>query len=250
MKKKALFVTDPQVDFCSPSGSLYVPGAEEDCARIAEHIDRRGEEYAKIFVTMDVHTRGSIFFPEFWESVDDAAGRPEPFTRMDLEDYLRDRCGWTPRNPAVRARVASYFRDLAARGEREFTIWPIHCVAGTERATIHPSVAHALERHTVKTGSPLDLVFKGYHPYVEQYSAYMPEVENAVVDGDIREIVLCGEALSHCVLYTARDMRELLAKRGHPVAIDILDKCSSIIPGYEEATRNALSSLNIGTAPL
>jgi nicotinamidase/pyrazinamidase len=249
VKKKALFVTDPQVDFCSPSGSLYVPGAEEDCARIAEHIDRRGEEYARIFVTLDVHTRGSIFFPEFWEGVDDAARRPEPFTGIDLEMYLKGGCAWVPRNPVVRAHVVSYFRELAAKGEREFTIWPIHCIAGTEGANIHPSVALALERHTVRTGRPLDLVFKGYRPYVEQYSAYMPEVETVLVDGDIREIVLCGEALSHCVLHTAGDMREALARRGYSVAIDILDGCSSIIPGFETATRKALASLRIGTAP-
>jgi nicotinamidase-related amidase len=33
MVKSHLLVIDPQVDFCDPSGSLYVPGAEDDMGR-------------------------------------------------------------------------------------------------------------------------------------------------------------------------------------------------------------------------
>ena len=33
--KLHLVAIDPQNDFCSPHGSLYVPGAEEDMKRLA-----------------------------------------------------------------------------------------------------------------------------------------------------------------------------------------------------------------------
>jgi len=35
-----LLIIDPQVDFCDPSGALYVPGAEKDMERLSEMVKR------------------------------------------------------------------------------------------------------------------------------------------------------------------------------------------------------------------
>lgn len=39
MQKIHLLIIDPQNDFCSPDGSLYVHGAEQDMQRLADFID-------------------------------------------------------------------------------------------------------------------------------------------------------------------------------------------------------------------
>jgi len=39
-----LLIIDPQVDFCDPSGALYVPGAEKDMERLSEMVKRFGKQ--------------------------------------------------------------------------------------------------------------------------------------------------------------------------------------------------------------
>jgi len=38
---RCLFIIDPQVDFCSPDGALYVPGADKDMERLADFISKQ-----------------------------------------------------------------------------------------------------------------------------------------------------------------------------------------------------------------
>ena len=40
MRSIHLLAIDPQNDFCDPSGSLYVPGADEDTKRLAGFVTK------------------------------------------------------------------------------------------------------------------------------------------------------------------------------------------------------------------
>lgn len=53
MKKKVLFIIDPQVDFIS--GSLVVPGAVVAMDKLAEYLEQHGNEYDFVFITADWH---------------------------------------------------------------------------------------------------------------------------------------------------------------------------------------------------
>ena len=64
--KLHLLIIDPQNDFCSPHGSLYVPGAEEDMGRLARLIDRLKNKIADIHVTLDSHRMIDISHPGWW----------------------------------------------------------------------------------------------------------------------------------------------------------------------------------------
>ena len=53
--KMYMLIIDPQVDFHPPTGSLAVPGAEEDSERTAAFIREHMDEIEEIFVTLDSH---------------------------------------------------------------------------------------------------------------------------------------------------------------------------------------------------
>ena len=65
-KKIALIIIDPQNDFCSPRGSLFVPGADEDNERLGEFILANSLEIDQIIVTLDSHYVIDISHPKFW----------------------------------------------------------------------------------------------------------------------------------------------------------------------------------------
>ena len=53
--KTVLLVVDMQNDFCLPSGSLYVPGAEKDVERLSRLIKEKMTVIDKIILTADEH---------------------------------------------------------------------------------------------------------------------------------------------------------------------------------------------------
>ena len=55
MQKIHMLLIDPQVDFCDPSGALYVTGADEDMKRLAKMLERIDGKLDDIHVTLDCH---------------------------------------------------------------------------------------------------------------------------------------------------------------------------------------------------
>jgi len=50
-----LLIIDPQVDFCDPNGSLFVPGSTEDMDRLSVMVKRLKDKISDIHVTLDSH---------------------------------------------------------------------------------------------------------------------------------------------------------------------------------------------------
>jgi len=61
-----LLVIDPQNDFCSPSGSLYVKDAEKDMERLALMVGRLSKQLDDIHVTLDSHRLFDVAHPSYW----------------------------------------------------------------------------------------------------------------------------------------------------------------------------------------
>ena len=107
--KTVLFVIDPQRDFCLPTGSLYVNGAEDDMRRLSAFVYKNRKKLFDIHVTLDSHHRFQIFHPLFWR---DVTGNHLPaFTRITQDDI--EKGIWAPAVPAMRDRVLSYVKGLA-----------------------------------------------------------------------------------------------------------------------------------------
>jgi nicotinamidase/pyrazinamidase len=79
--------------------------------------------------------------------------------------------------------------------------WPVHCVAGTSGAQLHP----ALEQGRIDR-----VVDKGQDPGTEGYSGFEgTDLERLLRERDVDEVVVCGLATDYCVKNTALDALRL-----------------------------------------
>ncbi len=230
-----LLIIDAQVDFCSPQGALFVPGAEQDVQRLARLISTNADQIGQIIATLDTHQVLDIAHPGFWEDAD--GQMPAPFTPISYDDICSGK--WRPRFET--AYCKEYVRKLEEQGEFTHFIWPEHCLAGTQGAALAEPIAAALRSWTHQTQKNYQTVVKGEHPLSEHFGAFQaqipvagaPETElNRVLLNDLaryEEIWIGGEARSHCV---ATSLKQIL--RHAPALapkITLLTDCMSDVTG-------------------
>jgi nicotinamidase-related amidase len=239
--KLQLLLIDPQNDFCDlPGAALPVPGAVAGLQRVAGLIDRLGARLAGVQVTLDSHQPLHIAHPHWWQ---DAAGQaPAPFTQIGVDEVANGR--WQTRDPAERARGLAYVQALEAGGRYRLVIWPEHCLVGGWGHGVQADVHRALNAWGRTQGRLVDFVMKGGNPHTEHYSALraeVPDPQDAQTAVDARLIarlqqadtlLVAGEALSHCVASTLRDLLDHWpAERRQDLVL--LTDCSHSVPGFE-----------------
>jgi nicotinamidase/pyrazinamidase len=210
-----LLVVDPQNDFCDIDGAtLPVKGADADMRRLASFIRDRGDALDAITVTLDSHSPVHVAHPSWWRDASGAA--PAPFTAIAAADVQSGR--WRTSDPARQAASLAYVRALERGGKYVLVIWPEHCLVGSWGHNIHAAVKHELDAWSRRRLKPVDIVIKGLNPATEHYSAVKAEVpdpadpETGVNVKFVRSIaaadrvLVAGEALSHCVAATVRDL--------------------------------------------
>ena len=228
-----LLIIDPQEDFCQPGnananppvpkGSLYVEGSEEDCKRTATMIDRLGKTINRIYITFDSHQQYQIFHPMFWMTWKDGkAGQVNPFDVITYEDIKNGEI--VPVDPNMLTWCLDYTKALETGGRYPLVIWPYHCLIGTPGWNINPDIMKSVlkwEKEYYKRFYP---IVKGSNFKTEHYSAVKAEVEvpedtsthlnsKGLIDplekADI--VVIAGQARSHCVANTVRDIMTVFA---------------------------------------
>ncbi len=228
--KAHLLIIDPQNDFMgNDDGSQYevhlangktlkaslaVKGAVSDMKRAAGLVARIGHKLADIHVTLDSHHRIDVAHPAMWR---DQNGRPPaPFTIISADD-IRNGI-WTPRNLELRDRLRKYAEALATQGNYPLMIWPPHCQIGTWGHNVQEVLVDALMDWEEKYFAEVDYVTKGTNVFTEHFGALQAEVIDPndpttqlnvdllrmLQDADI--IGVLGEASSHCVLETVRQV--------------------------------------------
>ena len=87
------------------------------------------------------------------------------------------------------------------------TLWPDHCVQGTQGAEFHPAL--------VATKAEL-ILRKGFHPAIDSYSAFVENDRRTSTglaaylrERGFRRVFLAGLAFDFCVLWSAEDARRL-----------------------------------------
>jgi len=241
MRNIHLLIIDPQQDFCNPKGSLFVPGADEDAKRIGTMIDRLGKKLSQIHVTLDSHRTVDIAHPVFW--VDSQGNRPNPFDLISEDDVKNG--AWTTTNPAWKQRALDYVEALAANKRYPLCIWPPHCIIGSWGHGIHPAVSDALIKWETDYFRVVDYQPKGSNIMTEHYSAVKADVPdpqdpttqlnteliNTLQDADV--ILIAGQALSHCVANTIRDIGDEFGDENIKKFI-LLEDTSSNVPTFEQ----------------
>lgn len=235
--KRQLLIIDPQEDFCNPAtGALYVTGAEHDIARITALVGRVA--FDQIHVTLDTHHVLDIAHPSWWTPT------PPPFTIITAADVAARR--WCAADPTSQARSLAYVQALEANGRYPLCIWPPHCLIGSVGNAVVPALFAALLPHRVH------YLRKGENPFTEHYSAIAADVPDpddpntlpnlALIAqlAQAEEVLVCGEAGSHCIANTLRD----LVTYGLPAhKIVLLTDAFSPVPGFAALQDTFLSEL-------
>jgi nicotinamidase-related amidase len=103
-------------------------------------------------------------------------------------------------------------------------------------------VRDAMDEWTSKTGRSVDYIMKGTNLLTEMYSALKAEVVISK-DTDLNQdllsllkqsdkIFVCGQALSHCVNHTVRDL--LANMKGSENKVCLLSDCCSPVTSFEK----------------
>lgn len=254
-----VLIIDPQNDFCNPNGSLYVPGADEDMNRLSDLIDRVGSKIEDIHVTMDSHHWLDIAHPGFWKN--SSGQHPNPFTLITYADFAAGK--WSPTIPGKEMRdyIAHYLQELESNGRYPHTIWPVHCLIGSEGYSIHSKLFKSLTKWESENLGMVNKVTKGSNFKTEHFSAIKaevpcPEDPSTHINTDLittleeaDQIVIAGEALSHCLANTVKDIADNFSDPSIVKKMILLEDCTSPVPDppnmdiFTVATNNFLADL-------
>lgn len=239
--KVDLLIIDPQIDFCKSNGALYVDGADEDMQRVSGMIKRLRSKINDIHVTVDSHHFVDVAHPIFWK--DGSGNQPAPFTIITKDDVTNG--VWMTALPSLQKRALEYVSHLEANGRYPLCIWPPHCLIGSSGHAVHPELFSELvawERDKMMT---IDYVTKGSNPYTEHYSAVKADVPDPSDIGTqmnieliklLKEtdmIAVMGEAGSHCLANTVRDVAEGFGDDSYVKKLVLIEDGTSPVTGFE-----------------
>ena len=272
MGPTTLLIIDPQNDF-HPGGSLAIPTADADAERTARFIREHAHRIDRIVVTLDSHQRVHIAHGIFW--VNDTGDRPPPFTLITSDDVARGK--WRAADASKQRAAEEYTRKLEEKGRFTLCVWPEHCIIGSPGHNVRPSILAAINEWAESRMREVTFVWKGQNCLTEMYSALGAEVPvesderthlNIGLIRTLREssrLFVCGQALSHCVNFTVRDLVASITpgpmEVDHPTgpkgpkgpsgpsdptgpagplgsaaeSICVLRDCTSAVPGFEDA---------------
>lgn len=249
MQKIEILIIDPQNDFCDRNGSLFVAGADQDSERLAAMLQKLSTKIYDIHVTLDTHHWYDIAHPGYWRN--SQGETPEPFTLISVEDVAQG--VWVPADPRKEAReyALNYVRELRDNNRYQLCIWPPHCLIGTPGHNVVSVVGKALAEWEKQNTAMVDYVTKGSNYMTEHYSAVQADVPDGtdpttllntrliktLEQADI--IALSGQALSHCVANTVRDIADNFGEENIKKLV-LIEDTTSPVPGFENLAEEFL----------
>jgi hypothetical protein len=261
MKKIELIIIDPQYDFHDVpeenqaishfeqakgivervKPALPVTGAWKDSLRLASFIKNAGEHIDRITVTLDSHQQYDISHPLFW--VDKNGKHPTPFTMISNKDVKEKT--WVPVHSDKTDHALDYTAALEAAGNYPLIIWPPHCLIGTVGHNVVQPVSDSLMNWEQKYSTRVNYMSKGHNPFTEHYGAFAAEVPSAndpttklslplirrFESADV--VLLTGQALSHCVAATVRQLADNFGAENIKKLV-LLRDTTSPVSGFEK----------------
>lgn len=236
-----LLTIDAQNDFCDPKGALFVKGADEDVKRLANLVNRLGRKIDNITATLDSHHNLHIAHPIMWTNT--KGEHPSPFTIITADDIKNG--VWQATMPQLRKWQREYVETLAKNNRYPLCIWPPHCLIGSWGHSFAPEFHAALSKWEMENTRMVIKVTKGSNLKTEHYSAVcadVPDPEDPHTQLNVGlidslkladDILITGEALSHCVANTVRD----IAKNFDPDYVKkfvLLEDTCSNVGGFDQ----------------
>jgi nicotinamidase-related amidase len=177
----------------------------------------------------------------WWKS--SSGKNPTPFTMISVKDV--ENGTWTTTQPGAYKRSLKYLRDLEAGKRYPHVIWPYHCLIGDEGQTVVPELSAAIHEWENRYAM-CDFVTKGSNPWTEHFSAVQAEVPDpedpstqvnagfiqTLENADV--VLVAGEALSHCLANTVRDIVNNFSNPKYVEKIHLLTDASSNVPSFDQ----------------
>ena len=258
-RRVALMIIDMQVDFCHKDGTLYVPGAEDDIRRAIAMILANMDKITSIFASLDSHLLFQIFYRTWWQLQNKQ--KPDVFTEIYKDTRPSHSLAKSIEQNEIRAILdpinsINYTGTMLTQANKPLCIWPYHTMLGTPGQALDPALFEVLAYHAFSRKSQLNFLQKGQIPQTEMYGILSPEVKipkhpqggfntdflNILMKHDI--VYVLGQAKSHCVLETLRQIHDFFTKTDPTVLnkLFIVEDCMSSVkhPAIDfEAIANA-----------
>ncbi len=212
-EKIALVLVDYQHDFVDPTGTLNVPGSQEDVARLLTWFYTNAHRISSVYASLDTHLPFQIFYSSWWK--DPKTGEhPQPFTVITVDDVTTKK--WVPvLHPDWSIK---YVHLLQQQAKKDLMIWPYHTMEGSLGHMLVAPISEAIAWHSAARQIQPTYVVKGRTIRTEYYGIFGAEVPDpddpssglnetlldAVMKHD--KVYIAGEAKSHCVLETERQV--------------------------------------------
>lgn len=212
-EKIAVILVDYQHDFIDPTGTLYVPGSQEDIARFLTWFYTNAHRITSIYASLDTHLPSQIFYSSWWKNPK-TGEHPQPFTVITADDVSNMR--WVPViQPDWSIR---YVQQLQQQAKKDLMIWPYHTMEGTLGHMLAAPISEAIAWHSAARNTQPTYIEKGRTIRTEYYGIFGAEIPDpedpasslnvtlldAVMKHD--KVYVAGEAKSHCVLETERQL--------------------------------------------
>lgn len=205
-----LLVIDPQNDFVSHSGTMYIPHAEDGIKNLCRWIDINRKKINSIILTADTHYTNAIFHPKGWH--DEKGHIIDPYTiitsgMVESGKYIPVCCS--------KEEAIKYLKTIESQG-KQHTIWPRHCLAKSTGQSFPDSLITSLDFWCEEHGKGYGIFEKGSRLDKEMYSAFsyaddsMPEEGKHRLDSiwqaGFDKIFVAGFARDYCVAESVRDI--------------------------------------------
>jgi len=252
MKKKnnAFFIIDWQNDF-APTGAFAgaLANMPDQTKKLVKLINNNVDLIDYIGLTQDTHQPVDCGHQVWWKKTngDDV----DLYTNITAQDVQNGTFV-----PQLMARdTLMYLEALEKGGEYVHTIWPRHCIKGSEGAAIVPAVMESVINWAEENKTWYQLHQKGEHPLTEHYGALRANVpitnspSTTIGYGqaflakfaDYRRIYFFGQARTHCVLNTLHQIIQVapeLLKKMYIVE-DLMDD----VPGLPQEFMDKVDSI-------
>lgn len=227
--------------------TLSVPNSWNDILRVSNFISVNKNHISKIILTLDTHESFDLAHSLFWK--DQNGNEPAPFTLISHQDIIDGT--WTPKQANLKQKMLDYTRKLEENGQLKLCIWPTHCRLGTLGHKLAKPFEMAVHEWEILHGARAEKYLKGYYPLSENYGAIEAEVIddhpstqpnmellNQIKDADV--LYVSGQALSHCVSIT---IRQIVKHLGTDFAkkIVLIEDTTHSVSGFESEGESFLS---------
>ena len=212
-EKVAVILVDYQHDFVDPTGTLHVPGSQQDVARFLAWFYANAHKISSIYASLDTHLPFQIFFSSWWK--DPQTGEhPQPYTTITVDDVTNIK--WLPIIEPDWS--TSYVHQLQQKARKDLMIWPYHTMEGTLGHMLAAPLCEAIAWHSAARNTQPTYIEKGRTIRTEYYGIFGAEIPDpedpdsslnvTLLDAVMKHdrVYVAGEAKSHCVLETERQL--------------------------------------------